>query len=44
VNARHTDEELDRTAETLAHVAARHGFLGPGVPAAALEGAPGGPS
>jgi 7-keto-8-aminopelargonate synthetase-like enzyme len=28
VNARHTDEELDRTAEVLARVAARHGFLG----------------
>ncbi|MFN7989559.1 MAG: aminotransferase class I/II-fold pyridoxal phosphate-dependent enzyme [Thermoanaerobaculia bacterium] len=28
VNARHTAEELDRTAETLARVAARHGFLG----------------
>ena len=28
MNARHTAEELDRTAETLARVAARHGFLG----------------
>ena len=28
VNARHTDEELDRTAEVLAGVAARHDFLG----------------
>ena len=28
VNARHTDVELDRTADVLARVAARHGFLG----------------
>lgn len=32
VNARHTSEELDRTAETLARVAARHGFLRAGAP------------
>ena len=44
VNARHTDEELDRTAETLARVAARHGFLGNVAPGAALDGAPEGPS
>ena len=37
VNARHTDDELDRAAETLAQVAGRHGFLGPG-PAAELDG------
>jgi 8-amino-7-oxononanoate synthase len=28
VNARHTDEEIDRTATILAEVAARHGFAG----------------
>ena len=33
VNARHTAEEIDRTAETLARVAARHGFLGKASPA-----------
>ena len=44
VNARHTNEELDRTAEVLARVAARHGFLGSGPAVNLDDGVEGTPS